>query len=170
MTGCERLSDRMVEVANGSRAWTDEEQQHLRACSHCAAEWRLVGAASRFGTTPLDAERIAGRVIDRLAREGRGTFSAIPRGVRWVVGLAAAAVIAIAVVRNGSDSAGTPGAVPRATPTILSELDGLTTAELELVLDVVEPAASEASLAPDSVRLGDLTPSELERILRSLEG
>lgn len=171
MTGCERLSDRMADVACGESAWTEPELGHLRTCPDCSREWRLVEAAGRLGSgQAVDPARVAARVVERLSAEREAPRRLAVRRVGWVVGLGAAAALGILVARTVTDGRAPAPARPLVEATLLSELDGLTAAELELVLDAVDPVVSEASLAPDSVRLGDLTPSELERILRSLEG
>nr|MBA3319806.1 hypothetical protein [Gemmatimonadales bacterium] len=45
MNDCERLSDRMPEVALGRAEWTADEAAHLRGCGECRGEWELLLAA-----------------------------------------------------------------------------------------------------------------------------
>ncbi|HUF34365.1 MAG TPA: hypothetical protein VMN37_00360, partial [Gemmatimonadales bacterium] len=94
MIGCERLSDRMPQVALGRDGWTAEEAAHLEVCPDCRAEWALVGAVGRIGARApavSDPTVLAARVLRRLAEEPAPR----PRGrlVRWAGGLAAAAAI-----------------------------------------------------------------------------
>ena len=59
MSYCERLSDRMPDVALLRAAWSAEEAAHLASCADCRAEWDLVlaalGSSLQFGpkTAPL---------------------------------------------------------------------------------------------------------------------
>jgi len=157
----------MVDVAHGRSAWTEPEAAHLRECPGCAAEWRLTAGASAIGRgMEVDAERMSGAVLARLAAHPARVPS-LHRS-RWIVGLAAAAVLAIVALQAGSGNR--TESAPAAAPTVLSELDGLTHDELLTVLDALDPLPVEAGAVPETVRLGDLTPGELERVLRSMEG
>ena len=62
MTACERLSDRMPDVARGRARWTAEEAAHLAACADCLAEWDLVATTIRLGAKApgTDPERHGG--------------------------------------------------------------------------------------------------------------
>lgn len=162
MSDSEHLTERVVEVAHGRSSWTDPEAAHLRACAECAAEWRLTARASEVGMgVHVDVERLADAVTARLAVHSARPAS---RALRWVVGLAAAAAIVIFALQRGPGSPTSP-APPS---TVLSELDDLTHEELLTVLDALE-LPDEAG-APEAASLGDLTPGELERVLRSMEG
>ena len=46
---CERLSDRMPEVARGAGAWDESDRRHLAGCPDCQAEWRLVTLSLGLG-------------------------------------------------------------------------------------------------------------------------
>jgi len=160
------LSERMVDVSRGRSSWTPLEAAHLRDCAECAAEWRLIcAAASIGGSVDIDSERIAHAVVGRLAAQRRG--SSVARRASWLVGLAAAASLAIVSLLPDSNGAPAPAST---TAPVLSELDDLTSEELLTVLDVLDPSPVDAGSDPDAARLGDLTTGELERVLRSLEG
>jgi hypothetical protein len=51
---------------------------------------------------------------------------------------------------------------------VLHELDGLTAAELEAVLETIPPTADEA-VHVESAPIGDLSAKDLERMLHSME-
>lgn len=174
MTGCTRLSDRMVAVLHGGESWTADEQGHLVACGDCAAEWRLVRAAAGFGASVsvVDPDQVAARVSARLvaaAAEGKGRIPLAVTGrvSRLVIALAAAAAILLAVqiTRSGRPS----GPVSVTGSSVLQELDDLSITELETVLDVFG-GANGPTMPADAPPLGDLNSDELERILRSWEG
>ncbi len=166
------LTDRIPDVAHGAGTWTAEEQGHLATCDDCRRELALVGdvLARAAGASGLDVERIASVVLARLRDEVRVVPIASRRGtvMRWVVGLAAAAAVVVTAIvwRPGSAPEAVAVGTARA-PTMLPELDALLDSELEVVL---------ASIAPDEVeplgsvpRLGDLTDTELEQLLQSVE-
>lgn len=164
MSHGEHLTERMVDVAHGRSGWTDPEAAHLRVCAECAAEWRLTARATDVGSVEVDAARLADAVVARLAAPQARQPSPWSR---WVVGLAAAAAIVIFALQAGP---GKPTALaPLAPTTVLSELDDLTHEELLTVLDALDPLPDDATV-PEAVPLGDLTPGELERVLRSMEG
>jgi hypothetical protein len=158
--------ERMVDVAHGRSSWTAPEAAHLGACPECAAEWRLILHATGLGLgVPIDAERMAGVVLARLA--AHPARLRWPSRSRWVVGLAAAAAIVFFALQAGSGKPTVPAPVPGAT--VLSELDDLTHEELLTVLDALDPLPDDVTF-PETAPLGDLTPGELERVLRSMEG
>ncbi|MEO8636541.1 MAG: hypothetical protein ABI587_14795 [Gemmatimonadales bacterium] len=173
MIDCEMLVDKMPLVAPGAAAWTPEETSHLIACAECAASWRLVQAAPRLGASAaarIDPARIAERLREQLAEDGRARWW---RRAGWLTGLAAAAALSL-VVWEGRQRE------PSATPTIVSassaeftvplaELEGLDTGQLESVLEALEAPLGEAGGGPIP-SFGDLDDSQLERVLRSLEG
>jgi len=93
MSDCERLSDRMPEVALLRAAWSAEEAAHLASCADCRAEWDLVLAAHRLEASApsVDPATMAAAVQHRLASERMAD-----RRGRWgwaLGGLAAAAEI-----------------------------------------------------------------------------
>lgn len=109
MTTCTHLSDRMPEVALGRARWTADDERHLAGCEDCRAEWALVSAASRLGEslpTP-DPARIADRVLARLVKARAGSRARARMAV--IAGLAAAAVVALAVWAGRGGRSGTPG-------------------------------------------------------------
>lgn len=174
MTPCEMLSDRMVLVAHGTAEWTAAETEHLAACADCRHEWRLVKGAPRIGSEAArrtDPARVSAQVLATLAVERRRR--------RWfraggLVGLAAAAALAIMVSTAdwrapGSDAGSMVAVETDGFHLRLAELESLDEAELEAILDGLEVPLSEgAGGAPPA--LGDLDDTQLERVLRSLEG
>lgn len=115
MTTCTQLSDRMPEVALGRADWTADDERHLAGCADCRAEWGIVTAASRLGAglAPVEPERTAMLVTDRIRRE---RARARPQRLAFLAGLAAAAVLALAVW-TGRGSRGTvPAGPPLPTP------------------------------------------------------
>jgi hypothetical protein len=193
MTTCTALSDRMPEVALGRSRWTEEEARHLAFCADCRAEWALVTAATRVGDslpTP-DPAVTSARVLGRLALERKGGRA---RSGLWIVaGLAAAAVVALAVwtPRDGATpgqrpapppvaSRPTPVAQPGDTPAVavlppatavelpLPELDSLPAEALDSLLQVLDEPLARGD-AGDAT-LGDAGDQELEQVLAGLEG
>lgn len=188
MTACERLSDRMPEVAAGA-GWSALEAAHLSDCADCAAEWDVVRRTAALGagfTMRQEPPAIARAVLDRVAEAKRAERrrSGI---VRRAVGVAAAASVVLAawvtLHRPHAAPAGRgANAVPMAStgrPTAsdsaatltldIAELDGLSTAELTDLLDRMDlPLSTGRTVDPSGA--GDLTHDELERVLRSLEG
>jgi anti-sigma-K factor RskA len=159
----------MIAVAAGE-PWAADEETHLAACADCAAEWRLVQAASRIGRRlpPLDPDRIAADVRARLASGEVPRTTAATR-IRWRqvwLGLAAAAAVTLAVGIGLRQRGRTPPERPAA---LLVELDDLDSAELELVLEAVPPII-DAALPDGAVGMSDLSTTELERVLGSWEG
>jgi hypothetical protein len=181
MTHCERLSDRMPDVAHGRSAWSPEEENHLTTCADCRSEWELVRTASHLGDSlpPFRSpETVSAALLGRLAAE-RARVRARQRN--WLVaGLAAAAVtiIALRIPRPEgvvpSVSAPAPGrgpgpevAAPQVVP--LPELDDLPSAELEAILGSLdEPGATSA--ASEGAALEDFDDHELEQVLGAWEG
>jgi hypothetical protein len=82
-----------------------------------------------------------------------------------VLAVGAAAVLALAVLFGRPEPASVPPAV---ATTVLHELDGLTPAELEAVLETIPPPADEATHV-EAAPLGELSVPELERMLRAME-
>jgi hypothetical protein len=171
-TDCERLSDRMPEVAMQRAAWTAQESAHLASCADCRGEWKLILAAKRLEARApaLDAAGIAAAVQRRLATE-----RATSRRGRWIwaAGSAAAAAAALALALT---SGGGPPRQPAAAVAIeteplvpLPELDGLETAQLDTLLRAINTAPAGTSGA-ESTTLGDEVDAELEQILATWEG
>jgi hypothetical protein len=170
MTDCERLSDRMPEVAMQRAAWTAEEAAHLASCEDCGAEWELVLAARRLEARAptVDEAAIAAAVQRRLASE-----RAAGRRGRWIwaAGSAAAAAAAIALaVIAGRDPEPAPRIAVEAEPLVpLPELEGLETAQLDTLLEVLDAQPGGTS-SLESTTLDDGADAEFEQILATWEG
>jgi hypothetical protein len=166
MTDCHHLSDRIPAVALGRDRWTTEDEAHLARCPDCRAEWDLVRAAGRIGGgLPWLADRsdlaaaVLRRVADAPATKPRR------RALRWAGGLAAAAVVALAVW-TGAAREPRP---PTGTAAVEAPVGPLSTAQVDSLLDAeVAPLAGWSML--ETPTLGDLDEDELERLLRTWEG
>lgn len=167
---CDILSERMPRVAQAEGpGWSPGERAHLDSCPRCVAEWRLLQAMShdRGAVPEIDLHAVARRVQLRLTNQ-RPVASLAVRPVRsWVVGLAAAAALVVAV--------GSSALAPRPTDStpqvvsILPELGDLETAELEALFEVI-PVAHPTVRPPLGAGLSDLSDNELERLLAAMEG
>jgi hypothetical protein len=170
MSDCERLSDRMPEVALHRAAWTAEEAAHLASCAECRAEWELVRAAQRLeaGAPTVDPAAIAAVVQRRLATQRvagrRGRWA-------WAAGAAVAAAAAIAVARGPEPRPRAAQAVAvEAEPLLqLPELEGLETAQLDTLLRTLE-GPLPGSPAADTTLLDAEAEAELEQLLATWEG
>jgi len=163
--------ERITESAATWRPWSEPEAAHLAGCADCRLELELLAAARRLGTSQLagfNPARVSDAVRLRLDVEGSEASTRPGRGrMGWLAGLAAAAVIAIAVYTGMPR---TPSRETRVSPlvSVLPELDGLSAPELEEVLQSIPPS-SEALEHVDMAPLTDLDASALERMLRSME-
>jgi hypothetical protein len=174
MSDCERLSDRMPDVARLRAAWSAEEAAHLASCADCRAEWDLVLAAHRLEASApsVDPATIAAAVQHRLASERMAD-----RRSRWgwalggTAAAAAAATLALVVARGPeSRQATTPAVAVTADPLVpLPELEGLDTAQLDTLLHALDGPLAGAS-AHDSTTADDDVDAELEEILAAWEG
>jgi hypothetical protein len=170
MSDCERLSDRMPDVALQRAAWSAEEAAHLATCADCRAEWNLVLAARRLEARApsVDPATVAAAVQHRLAAErrisGRSRWG-------WTLGAAAAAALALVVARAPEPRQETAPAVAVASDPLvpLPELEGLGTAQLDTLLQTLDGPLAGAS-AQDSTTADDDMDVELEQILASWEG
>lgn len=164
MTDCERLSDRMPEVALGRGGWSTADEMHLASCAECRHEWELVRAASRLtARAPAlgDHSAVASAVLRRLRASPPVRHR---RSWRWAAGAAAAAAIALALWNGGGSDENPTDVVAGA-----SSLDTLDVAEVDSLLGETEqPVAGWYML--DTPTLGDLSEEELERVLVTLEG
>jgi len=139
-------------------------------------EEELIRTASHLGdqvVRDLDGEGLAQRVLAQLAAK---PVTASPvRWMRrgWLIGLAAAAavllVLRLTLPGSSSSNGSTTPPASTSTLTVLHELDGLNSGELESVLESLEPAAG-AITHPEGGSLDELDTKSLERLLRSLEG
>ena len=174
MTECSNLTDRMPAVAHGLAEWKPADRAHLEACASCRLEWDMVRAGAALGATigsGLDTRRVAEAVAQRLRQSDPDRqVRRIGRVGHWALAVAAAAAIILAVQLTRPEQPG-PVGTGVATPAgpVLQELDGLTAAELQSLLESFSPAV-EALPHLESTPLGELKPQELERVLRSLEG
>jgi hypothetical protein len=171
MSYCERLSDRMPDVATQRAAWTSDEAAHLASCTDCRAEWNLVLAARRLearGPT-VDPTVIAAAVQRRLAADRTAG-----RRNRWFwaggAAAAAAAAIALAVTRGPAPRSETGPVVAVETDPLLPlpELEGLETAQLDTLLQALDGPLAGASAA-DSASVDD-ADAELDQLLATWEG
>ena len=172
MSDCERLSDRMPEVAMQQAAWTADEAAHLATCPDCRAEWDLVLAARRLESSApsVDTAAVAAAVQRRLA-----TDRTVSRRHRWAwvtgAGAAAAAAIVLAIGRGPEPrQEAAPAVAVETEPLVpLPELEGLETAQLDTLLQLLDgPPPGPAAL--DSTAPDDDADSELEQILATWEG
>ncbi len=170
MTDCERLSDRMPQVAMHRAAWTAEEAAHLAGCEACRAEWELVLAARRLEARApaVDAEAIAAAVQRRLATERTAE-----RRTRWLwtaASVTAAAAIAIAVFTGAERGSPAPQVATEAGVLVpLPELEGLETAQLDTLLQAIDAPFTGTSTLESST-LSEDVDAELERVFATWEG
>jgi len=170
MIRCEALSDRMPVVRHGSAEWTADEAAHLATCGECRLEWELVTAGAELGREQggrIDADGLTRAVVSRLAEDHRRR-----RWIRaaWGVGLAAAASLMLFVRPGDTPDRPTESGPQVVTPVLpLAELDGVEPVVLEEILATLDDgAADEGTL--EAPGFSDLAPSELERLLRNMEG
>lgn len=172
MNPCHHLSDRMPEVARQASRWTADEAAHLLACEDCSAEWRLVGAAVALGrgaATRVNADQVAERVVARLREPLVPAAPGRPWVRRALLPLAAAAALVSAVWFGWP----APRVVdqPVVLVAVLPELDDLDENELESMVAVFTGPEAEPLRPLDAAEsLGDLSDSELESLLRLMEG
>jgi hypothetical protein len=166
---CERLSDRMPLVAANQSAWTDEERRHLATCADCSAEWRVVVSAAAMGrdvSRDMDLDLLGQKVIARLAAAPASRRRVSPL---WyaAIGVAAGLLLLLGPWRTATDPAEPPGQTAFEIP--MMELDSLNDDQLRMVLEAIdEPLATPTSTEVPSTL--DLDDTQLERVLRSLEG
>lgn len=162
---CEAMRDRMPEVARGVASWTAAETAHVASCAECRQEWALVRAAVNVGAQ-VEAEFDATGSAEAVRRRLRRSASVRWPGRSYLAGLAAAAALALVVGRP------TPVPVvvsPVAEVRFLLELDSLTVEELTVVAEGLDVPLSETEMI-EGQPLFELDTTQLERVLRSLEG
>ena len=175
MTTCTQLSDRMPDVALGRARWTPDEAWHLTRCEDCRAEWTVVSAASRLGSTlPVaDPGSIAARALDRIRSER--ARSRIHTRMLVSVGLAAAAVVALAVwagrqERGAARGGGTlraPAPVAANPPAAAPGIDSQVPRSPEPKLAEVSPAAGAVEMPfPE---LDGLPAEALDSVLQAID-
>ncbi len=126
---------------------------------------RLAAGLGREAGEGVDSERVATRVLARLEEQKVVLLASRRRLVRWIGGVAAAALLLLAVGLALAPAAGPDRA---GTETVLHELDQLDAEQLEELLEIMPVTAS--ALPPESSPLSELDTIKLERLLRSLEG
>ena len=172
MNPCHHLSDRMPEVAGQASRWTADEAEHLLACQDCGAEWRLVGAAVTMGhgaAVRVNVDQVAERVLARLRQSPVVAASGRPWVRRAMLPAAAAAVLVSAVWFGWPASA--VQEEPTALVAVLPELDDLDETELASLVGVFTGTEADPLRTLDAAEsLGDLSDSELESLLRLMEG
>jgi hypothetical protein len=174
MNDCERLSERMPEVAMLRSQWTAEEAAHLARCAECAAEWELVQAARALGEsapTIADPSATATAVLQRLAEE-RADRRLTRRAWAFAGAAAAAAAILVAVMttRDAGPTGGTLAGGEFEALVPLPELEGLETAQLDTLLQSIDRPLAGASTLDASTLGEDDEDGELERVFAAWEG
>jgi hypothetical protein len=169
MSDCARVSDRMPAIALGRSGWTAEEADHLRECSDCRDEWRVVQRSSRLGSDlEFDSTATARAVLQRLAADSERL---VPKERSWAFAALSAAAAVAAVLWSGK-----PATRPQASPVPamavlqlpLPELDSLQPGELNAVLQTLEqPSMGDST---DSSAADDLDEGILDGGYDPLEG
>ncbi len=174
MTPCTHLSDRMPEVALGRVRWTSEEQRHLAGCEDCRAEWAIVVAAGRLGAKlpAIDAERVAGGALERIRHERAHPRARTPR-LAALAGLAAAAVVVLAVWANrGGRATQPPGSsLPAPAPLAASPSESVPNlpAQSNPAPSVAQGPAAASTIDLPMPELDSLPAEALDSILRALD-
>lgn len=183
MSGAHIDPDRLADAIRDA-SWRADESAHLAECAACRHVLNIVSAAGRLGVADmasLDSGRVAQSVLDRLATAPPftgGSFyqidsalriGVIPRPARWLMGLAAAAALVLAVWYGSSRAPALTELFESPIElSVLHELDGLDEPELEEVLESMpSPAGAVSHLEP--VSFDELDVNDLERVLRSME-
>jgi hypothetical protein len=150
--------------------WSDDERHHLASCEACAAEWRLVQAAGSLGAglRMPDPAALAGTVLARVraADAGARRKRQVVR-LGGLVGLAAAAALAVSVLVRQQPQSEPGGVSPVAFDLPLAELEGASDDELRAVLAEFEPPISEGQSVGEEFDGMDAT--EVERALSAWE-
>lgn len=173
MNDCDRLSDRMPDVALHRAEWSPEEAAHLAGCADCLAEWQLVLAARALDEGAPTISNLSGlpAALQRRLVEDRARRIRARRTWSFTAAAAAAAAILAAVVTQRAAGpaegarvvAGAEALVP------LPELEELETAQLDTLLESLDrPSAGSSTL--DASTLGDYDSGELEQLFASWEG
>lgn len=175
MTPCTHLSDRMPEVALGRARWTPEEERHLAGCEDCRAEWAIVVAAGRVGARlpTIDAERVAAGALDRIRHERAHARARTPR-IAVLAGLAAAAVVVLAVWANRGGRATQPGGAGLPAPAPVAASPSESVPDLPARSNPAAPSVAQGPTETPTIDLPmpelDSLPAEaLDSILRTLD-
>ncbi len=169
MSECERLSAVMPDLLAGRAAWSAAQEAHLVACAECAAEWRLVRlGATLYASLVPDTERLLGVVLSGI----RPGAQIVPlRRLPWrnfVLGLAAAASVALAVWVPNRAHETLVVALPSRIGPLLPKLSSLTDAQLDRISLASEGGygVGEAGAVP---HLSDLSESDLTQLSQLTE-
>ena len=173
MNDCERLSDRMPDVALHRAEWTPEEAAHLAGCADCLAEWELVLAARALdeGAPTVSDPSALPAVLQRRLAEDRALRTRVRRAWSFAAAAAAAAAILTTIVtpRDGGLPTGTRTVAGAEALVPLPELEGLGTAQLDTLLQSLDrPSAGTSTL--DASTLGEYEDGELEQVFATWEG
>jgi len=171
---CDEMIDRMPLVLAHRDTWRDEDWAHLRSCDECAESWRITSAGARVAATVrVDATAISAAVSARLAAPEPAPRIVWQR-IAWPVAIAAAFVLVAysAMVRRDAnvpaDENGAVATIQRAP--LFPELEPLSEPALRVLLASVEATDTVgASSTAELPRLGDLTESQLEQLLITVE-
>lgn len=152
MTDCERISERMPEVAHGGAPWSVDQERHIAGCEACRFEWMLVRRTVRLGaeSMPLINEtRIAEAVLRKL--HTTSPAESISRRRTWlIVGVTAAAAVVFLLLGRAAPSLRPRAAAvresvvataPQETARLtlpLPELEDLDTAQLDTVMELLD--------------------------------
>jgi hypothetical protein len=173
MTPCTHLSDRMPEVALGGAGWTPEEERHLAGCEDCRAEWVLVTAGGRLGAAlpALDPARVAAGVLERIRHE-RVRASRRASRIAALTGLAAAAMVALAVWANRGGRSAVPGGTGQPPPAPVAASPSESVPDLT-PRSSPSPSVAQGSVAPTldlpMPELDSLPAEALDSILTALD-
>ena len=173
MNDCERLSDRMPDVALHRAEWTPDEAAHLEGCAGCLTEWKLVLAARALDASapPLSDPSALPEVLRRRLAEDRALRTRMRRAWSFAAAAGAAAAILAAVVtqRDAGPPAGVQTVAGAEVLVPLPELEGLETAQLDTLLQTLDrPVAGTSTL--DASTLGEYEDGELEQVFAIWEG
>jgi hypothetical protein len=171
MSDCARLSDRMPAIALGRSMWTAEEADHLRDCSDCRDEWKVVQCSAHLASDLAEEfdSTATGRVV--LQRLGAQRENLVLRNRAWAFAALSSAAAVAAVFWLGK-----PGLPPQTSPVPavavlqlpLPELDSLQPGELKAVLQTLEqPNMGDST---DSSAADDLDDGALDGGYDPLEG
>jgi hypothetical protein len=173
MNDCERLSERMPDVALHRAEWTPDEAAHLAGCADCRAEWELVLAARALdegAPTIADPSALHAALQRRLAEDRAQRIRARRAWSFAAAAAAAAAILAAVVTQRDAGLATGARTVAEAEPLVpLPELEGLGTAQLDTLLQSLDrPSAGTSTL--DASTLGEYEDGELEQVFATWEG
>ena len=173
MKDCERLSDRMPDVALHRAEWTPDEAAHLGSCADCLAEWELVLAARALGESApavSDPSALTATLQRRLAEDrARRTRARRVWSFAAAAGAAAAILAAVVTRRDAGPPAGVRTVAGAEVLVPLPELEGLEAAQLDTLLQTLDrPVAGTSTL--DASTLGEYENGELEQVFATWEG